>query len=178
MEKVAFGGGCFWCTEAVFKMIKGVSKVLPGYAGGSSEDATYLAVSTGKTAHAEVAYLEYDPEQVQFHDLLTIFFASHDPTTVNRQGNDVGPQYRSIIFYSTPEQKGEAEKFIAELNASNQAGAPIVTELAPLDKFYEAEDYHKNYFASHPDQHYCQLVISPKLQKVQKDYSALLRKLN
>ncbi len=167
MEKVAFGGGCFWCTEAVFKMLKGVSKVLPGYAGGAAEDATYGKVSSGTTGHAEVTYLEYDPKQISFRDLLTVFFASHDPTTVNRQGSDIGPQYRSAIFYTTPEQKAESEKLIKELDA--------VTELAPLERFYEAEDYHKDYFASHPEQAYCQVIINPKLEKIQKEFSQLLK---
>lgn len=167
MEKVAFGGGCFWCTEAVFKMLKGVSVVLPGYAGGSEADATYEKVSSGKTAHAEVTYVEYDPGQVSFTDLLTVFFASHDPTTVNRQGNDVGPQYRSVVFYSTNEQKEEVEKLVKELDA--------VTEVVPLDQFYEAEEYHKDYFATHPDQAYCQVIINPKLEKVQKEFSQLLK---
>jgi peptide-methionine (S)-S-oxide reductase len=177
MQKVAFGGGCFWCTEAVFKMLNGVTKVLPGYAGGTKEDATYEKVSTGETSHAEVAYLEYDPEQVKFRDLLTVFFASHDSTTVNRQGNDIGPQYRSVIFYSNDEQKKEAQDFINELNSSNSQGGEIVTELSPLMEFFEAENYHQNYFANHPEQSYCQLIISPKLQKVQKQFGKLLRKL-
>lgn len=178
MEKIAFGGGCFWCTEAVFKMLKGVSKVLPGYAGGTEEDATYEKVSSGRTGHAEVAYLEYDPEQVKFRDLLTVFFASHDPTTVNRQGNDIGPQYRSVIFYSKEEQKKEGLEFIKELNDSSEAGGGIVTELSPLTEFFEAEDYHKNYFATHPEQAYCRLIIHPKLDKVQKEFQHLLRQLS
>jgi peptide-methionine (S)-S-oxide reductase len=177
MQKVAFGGGCFWCTEAVFKLLKGVSKVVPGYAGGSREDATYMAVSSGKTQHAEVAYLEYDPAEAKFRDLLTVFFASHDSTTVNRQGNDVGPQYRSAIFYSTEEQKKESEEFIKKLNASNEKGAPVATELAPLTEFFEAEDYHKDYFANHGTQAYCQVIINPKLEKVQKEYGELLKKI-
>lgn len=176
MEKVAFGGGCFWCTEAVFKMLKGVSKVLPGYAGGTAEDATYKKVSSGETGHAEVIYLEYDSKGVKFRDLLTVFFASHDPTTVNRQGNDIGPQYRSVGFYSSEEQKEEIEVFITELNNSNSKGALVVTEIAPLERFYEAEGYHRDYFAHHSDQAYCQLVINPKLEKVQKEFTALLKK--
>lgn len=167
MQRVAFGGGCFWCTEAVFKMLKGVSVVLPGYAGGTEADANYVRVSTGKTNHAEVVYLEYDPNQTKFHDLLTVFFASHDSSTVNRQGNDIGPQYRSVIFYTTEEQRVESEKMIQDLGA--------VTELVPLEKFYEAEDYHKDYFAAHPDQAYCQIIIDPKLEKVQKEFAELLK---
>lgn len=175
LEKAVFGGGCFWCTEAVFKMLKGVKKVLPGYAGGKAEDATYEKVSSGTTNHAEVTYVEYDPYEIKYSDLLTVFFASHDPTTVNRQGNDVGPQYRSIIFYTTPEQKIEAEKFIKEINDSNSVGELIVTELEPLDKFYEAEDYHKDYFARNQNAPYCQIIINPKLEKVQEKFSHLLK---
>lgn len=175
MEKAVFGGGCFWCTEAVFKMLKGVSLVLPGYSGGTQEEATYERVSSGKTGHAEVTYVEFDPSQIKYTDLLTVFFASHDPTTVNRQGNDMGPQYRSVIFYTTPEQKREAEKFIADLNASSPAGEPIVTELEPFKEFFEAENYHKDYYAAHPDQAYCQIVINPKLEKVQKKFADLLK---
>jgi peptide-methionine (S)-S-oxide reductase len=166
MEKVAFGGGCFWCTEAVFKMLKGVSKVLPGYAGGTAEDATYEKVSTGRTGHVEVVYLEYDPTQVKFRDLLTVFFASHDPTSLNKQGNDVGPQYRSAIFYSTEAQRKESEELIKEVSG--------VTELIPLKDFYEAENYHKDYLATHPDQAYCRVIINPKLEKIQKEFGNLL----
>lgn len=175
-EIVAFGGGCFWCTEAVFKMLRGVSKVLPGYAGGHTENPTYDQVCSGKTGHAEVVYLEYDPSQVKFRDLLTVFFGSHDPTTKNRQGNDVGDQYRSVIFYTAEAQKEESEKFIQEINNSNSLGAPIVTELERLPKFYEAEDYHKNYFENHKENPYCEIIINPKLEKVQKNFSSLLKK--
>jgi peptide-methionine (S)-S-oxide reductase len=175
MQRVAFGGGCFWCAEAVFKLVKGVEKVLPGYSGGTKEDANYTRVSTGQTNHAEVVYLEYDPKETSFKNLLTIFFASHDPTTVNRQGNDIGFQYRSVIFYATEDQRKEAEDFIKELNASNSKGSPIVTELNPLENFYEAEDYHKDYFANNPNQGYCQLIINPKLEKVQKEFANLLK---
>ena len=130
MEKIAFGGGCFWCTEAVFKMLKGVTKVLPGYAGGSKQEATYEKVSSGNTGHAEVTYLEYDPSEVTYHDLLKIFFASHDPTTVNRQGNDIGPQYRSTIFYTTEEQRREADEYIKSIEGA-------VTVLEPFKEFFE-----------------------------------------
>ena len=175
-EKAIFGGGCFWCTEAVFKMLKGVSRVVPGYAGGTKEDATYAKVSTGATGHAEATLVEYDPSQIKYRDLLTVFFASHDPTTPNRQGSDIGPQYRSVIFYTTFEQKAEAEKYIAELNASNAKGAPLVTEVTPFTEFFEAEDYHKDYFATHKDAPYCQIVINPKLDKVQKEFANLLKR--
>lgn len=173
--KAVFGGGCFWCTEAVFKMLKGVGKVLPGYAGGAKEDATYQKVSSGKTGHAEVIYIEYDEKEITYRDLLTVFFGSHDPTTVNRQGNDIGSQYRSIIFYTTEEQKKEAEKFISEINASNSAGAEVVTELEPLKEFFEAENYHKDYYANNKDMPYCQVIINPKLDKVQKQFAELLK---
>ncbi len=181
MEKeiTVFGGGCFWCTEAVFNMLRGVVSVMPGYAGGTAlpggQHPTYEQVSTGKTGYAEVIRIEYDPVQVRFHDLLTVFFATHDPTTLNRQGNDVGTQYRSAIFYTTDEQKKEAEDFIVGLNASAQDGAPIVTEVRPLEKFYEAEQYHKDYYQKNISQPYCQIVINPKLDKVQKEFSALLK---
>lgn len=176
MEKAVFGGGCFWCTEAVFKMLNGVSIVKPGYAGGAVSNPTYLQVAGGKTGHAEVIYLEYDPNKVSYHTLLTVFFASHDPTTVNRQGNDVGTQYRSVIFYTTDKQKKEAEKFITEINISNQAGAPTVTTVMPLETFYEADNYHQDYYMNHKDAPYCQIVINPKLEKVQKEFAGLLKK--
>ena len=162
-------------------MLRGVSSVLPGYAGGTDSTGspqagpTYEQVSGGKTGHAEVIRIEFDPSQVTFSDLLTVFFASHDPTTLNRQGNDVGTQYRSVIFYTTPEQKRITEDFIKELNALHKMGAPIVTELAPLTNFYEAENYHKDYFATHPGNPYCELVINPKLQKVQEKFAELLK---
>ncbi|MES2213912.1 MAG: peptide-methionine (S)-S-oxide reductase MsrA [Patescibacteria group bacterium] len=178
MKEIAvFGGGCFWCTEAVFKKIRGVSSVLPGYSGGTLENPTYDAVSSGNTGHAEAVEIEYDPELVEYETLLTIFFGSHDPTTLNRQGADVGTQYRSVIFYTTPEQKTRAEKYIEEINASSTMGAPVVTELAPLGVFYEAEDYHKDYFAKHPGNPYCEVVINPKLDKVQAKYGEFLNKI-
>lgn len=177
-EIAVFGGGCFWCTEAVFKMMRGIEKVIPGYAGGSIPHPTYEQVSEGETGHAEVVYLEYDPALVSYNSLLTVFFGSHDPTTLNRQGNDVGAQYRSVIFYTTPEQQQEAVRFIEEMNVSNSAGAPVVTEVVPFDTFYEAEDYHKNYYANHPNAGYCQIVISPKLEKVQRKYAELLKELS
>ncbi len=177
-EIALFGGGCFWCTEAVFKMMKGVSSVVPGYSGGATKNPTYEEVCSGKTGHAEVTKVEYDPSLVSFENLLTVFFASHDPTTVNRQGNDVGTQYRSVIFYTTPEQKKIAEDFIKDINASHKNGAPIVTEIQPLDMFYEAESYHKDYFARNPENPYCQIVINPKLEKVQHKFANLLKEIN
>lgn len=174
-ETVVFGGGCFWCTEAVFKMLRGVISVVPGYAGGTTQNPTYEQVSTGRTGHAEVIQVEYDPAEVRFRDLLTVFFATHDPTALNRQGNDVGTQYRSVVFYTTAEQKKETEDFIAELNASSSHGAQVVTEVRPLEKFYPAEQYHKDYYQKNISQPYCQIVINPKLEKVQKEFSALLK---
>jgi peptide-methionine (S)-S-oxide reductase len=191
-EIAILGGGCFWCTEAVFKMLKGVISVEPGYAGGPStrastelsrtssgqakENPTYDEVSSGKTGHAEAIQIEFDPTEVSFRDLLTVFFGSHDPTTPNRQGHDVGTQYRSIILATNPEQEKTAKEFIEELNDSNEMGAPIVTEIKPLDKFYEAENYHKDYYQNNKDNTYCELVINPKLEKVQREFATLLKK--
>jgi len=175
MKIVVFGGGCFWCTEAVFKMLKGVELVMPGYAGGSAETAKYELVSGGNTEHAEVIQIVYDPAQISFETLLTVFFASHDPTTLNRQGADVGIQYRSVIFYSDQEQKMSAEKFIARLNESSAEGKPITTEIVALEAFYPAENYHRDYYAKNPEQAYCQVVINPKLQKVQEKFAELLK---
>lgn len=175
MEIAVFGGGCFWCTEAVFKMLKGVRSVTPGYAGGEKESATYEKVSEGGTKHAETVEIKFDPEQIKFKDLLTVHFGSHDPTTLNRQGADVGTQYRSVIFYSNPRQKNETEEFIKELNAGSMDGTPIVTEIAPLTNFYEAENYHKDYYDRNKNQGYCQIIINPKLLKVQKNFADLLK---
>ncbi len=169
-----FGGGCFWCTEAVFKMLRGVMSIAPGYAGGKRANPTYEDVSSGITSHAEVIQITYDPSQIAYRDLLTVFFGSHDPTTMNKQGNDVGTQYRSIILYTNETQQREAEAFIEEINDSNKDGAPIVTEVKPLEKFYEAEEYHRDYFAKNPGEGYCQLVINPKLDKVKANFAALL----
>ncbi len=176
-QVAVFGGGCFWCTEAVFKMIRGVSSVLPGYAGGTVPNPTYEQVCGGATGHAEVVQIVYDPAQVNYRDLLTVFFGSHDSTTLNRQGNDVGTQYRSVVFYTTDEQKQIAEDFIKEINSSTTAGKPCVTEVVPLDIFYPAENYHQDYFARNPGNRYCEIIISPKLDKVQKEFADLLNKL-
>jgi peptide-methionine (S)-S-oxide reductase len=170
-----FGGGCFWCTEAVFDELRGVKSVVSGYAGGSTKNPTYEEVCGGRTGHAEVIKIEFDPEEIAFKDLLTVFFATHDPTTLNRQGNDVGTQYRSAIFYADEEQKREAEAFIKELNDSKAFGKPVVTTLEPLGEFYEAEDYHQKYYANNPYQPYCQYMIPPKLNKLHKQFSALLK---
>jgi peptide-methionine (S)-S-oxide reductase len=170
-----FGGGCFWCTEAVFKMLKGVISIMPGYAGGSVVNPTYEQVSGGRTGHAEAAKIEFDADIISYDTLLTVFFASHDPTTLDRQGADVGPQYRSVIFYTSEEQKTAAEKFIEELNSSNEMGAPIVTEVKPLDVFYPAEEYHRDYYSKNSGEPYCQVVINPKLQKVKQKFAELLK---
>ncbi len=173
-ELAVFGGGCFWCTEAVFKMLKGVKSVEPGYSGGTVKNPTYEQVSSGNTGHAEATKVEFDPNEIKYTDLLTVFFASHDPTSLNRQGNDIGTQYRSVVFYTNENQKKEVEEFIKKLNESNKMGRSIVTEVVPLDIFYPAENYHKDYYANHPDAGYCQLVINPKLEKVQKEFADLL----
>ncbi len=174
-ETAVFGGGCFWCTEAVFKMLKGVSSVLPGYSGGTTKNPTHEEVSGGNTGHAECTKLEFDPKEISYESLLTVFFGSHDPTTLNRQGNDVGTQYRSVIFYTTSEQKDKALDFIKEINESSKEGKPIVTEVLPLDEFYVAENYHKDYYNNHKDAAYCELVINPKLQKVSEKFAHLLK---
>ena len=174
-EIAVFGGGCFWCTEAVFEQLNGVISVLPGFAGGTLKNPTYRQVCTGRTGHAEVVRVEYDPSRVSYRDLLTVFFATHDPTSLNRQGADVGTEYRSVVFYTTDEQKREAEAFIGELNASDSRGNPIVTEVSPLEAFYEAEDYHREYFRNNSSLPYCQFVIAPKLAKLHKNFTDLLK---
>lgn len=168
METATFGSGCFWCTEAVFQQLKGVSSVVSGYAGGHVENPTYQQVCTGRTGHAEVCQIQFDPEQISFEELLEVFFNTHDPTTLNRQGNDVGSQYRSVIFYHDEEQRKIAEKVKAELDKSGTLKNPIVTEIVPFENFYKAEDYHQNYYRSNPGEGYCRLVISPKLDKFEK----------
>lgn len=174
-EKAIFAGGCFWCTEAVFKMLRGVESVLPGYTGGTVVNPTYAEVSSGKTGHAEAVQITYDPRAVAYRDLLTVFFGGHDPTTPNRQGRDVGSQYRSAIFYTTPEQKKIAEDVIREINTSSKLGATVITELLPLGVFHTAENYHQDYFATHPGNPYCEVVINPKLEKVQKEFADMLK---
>jgi peptide-methionine (S)-S-oxide reductase len=174
-ETAVFGGGCFWCTEAIFTELRGVQSVMPGYAGGTVENPSYEAVCAGNTGHAEVIKIEFDPSQISFNDLLTVFFATHDPTTINRQGADIGAQYRSIVLTTTDEQKRAAIAFIKKLNDADPGGRPVVTEVKPLEKFYEAEDYHKNYFKNNPTQPYCQVIIEPKVQKLEKEFAELLR---
>ena len=174
-EVTTLGGGCFWCTEAVFSIINGVEKVDPGYAGGTLPDPTYEQVSTGTTGHAEVAQITFYPDVISFKDILEIFFSTHDPTTLNRQGPDVGTQYRSVIFYYNAEQKAVAEEAIAELTKSKVWKNPIVTQVEPLKAFYKAENYHKDYFKLHPKQPYCQAVIAPKIDKLQKHFQLKLK---
>ena len=174
-EIVTLGGGCFWCTEAVFKRLAGVEKVEPGYSGGSVPNPTYEQVCSGKTGHAEVVQITFNPDVISFKEILDVFFATHDPTTLNRQGPDTGTQYRSVIFYHTDEQKTIAEKTIEELEKSKTFKLPIVTQVEPFKAFYEAEDYHKDYFARHPERAYCQVIIAPKIDKLQKLFSAQLK---
>ena len=174
-EIAVFGGGCFWCTEAVFERLRGVVSVMPGYSGGKIANPTYEQVCTGETGHAEVSRVEYDPALISFHDLLVVFFSTHDPTSLNRQGADVGTEYRSVIFYTTDEQHRIAREMIAELNTSDLGGRKIVTELAALEPFYPAENYHRQYYRSNSFAPYCQVVIEPKLRKLHKQFSELLR---
>lgn len=170
-----FAGGCFWCTEAVFKNLKGVISVVPGYTGGTIENPTYSKVSNGNTGHAEAIKIEYDPDIIFYKDLLTIFFYTHDPTTLNQQGNDVGTQYRSAIYYIDNDQKQDAENMIKELTDVKAYPNPFVTEVAPFTEFYEAEDYHHDYYERNKEQRYCDIIITPKLDKLQKRFSELLK---
>lgn len=174
MKTAVFGGGCFWCTEAVFQMLKGVSKVESGYAGGKVANPTYERVSSGTTGHAEVIRVTYDPSIISYEDLLTVFFGSHDPTTPNRQGADVGEQYRSVIFYGSEEEKATAERIAKEIQDSLTDGTRVVTQIEPLEEFYKAEDYHQNYFKTNTSAPYCQLVIEPKIEKVRKRFAQLV----
>ena len=167
-EKATLGGGCFWCTEAVFLGLKGVESVTPGYSGGHIKNPAYREVTTGRTGHAEVIQITFDPSVVSFAEILEVFFMTHDPTTLNRQGADIGTQYRSAIFFHTPEQKNIAEEVIVKLEKEKVYKDPIVTEVTAFSNFYEAEDYHKNYFARNPDQPYCQFVVAPKVEKFRK----------
>lgn len=169
-EKAVFGGGCFWCTEAIYKRVKGVISVTPGYAGGEVPHPTYEQVCRGTTGHAEVIEVEYDPQVVSYADLLEVFWYAHDPTTLDRQGNDVGEQYRSIILYATEEQKTQAEASLKDADKSGMFRDPIVTRIEKLGAFFPAEDYHHDYFANNPNQPYCRAVISPKVQHFLQEY--------
>ena len=171
-----FANGCFWCTEAVFVSLKGVHSVVSGYTGGKVVNPTYEHVSDGNTGHVEAIRIEYDPTVISYDDLLAVFFNTHDPTTLNRQGNDVGTQYRSAIFYATDEQRLKAETLIKELNDTKAYDKPVVTEVKKLETFYPAENYHQGYYRNHKDQPYCQIVIAPKLEKLEKRFAVLLKK--
>lgn len=178
-EIAVFGGGCFWCTEAVLKQLKGVVDVTPGYAGGplpsGGENPTYEQVASGDTGHAEVVKIEFDPDKISYRDLLTVFFASHDPTTPNRQGADIGPQYRSIILTASDEQRQQAEDFIQEINTSDMSAEEVVTEVKPLDAFYEAEEEHRDFYDRNQSYGYSVAVISPKLKKVREQFKNLIK---
>jgi peptide-methionine (S)-S-oxide reductase len=174
-ERIVFCGGCFWCTEAIFQRLDGVISVTPGYAGGDVPNPTYEQVCTGTTGHAECVEVVYDPDRLSLDDQLAVFFATHDPTTPNRQGNDVGPQYRSMILYTTDEQARLARQWIEKLNREFAGSKQVVTELRMLESFYPAEEYHRNYYRRNPDAAYCEFVIEPKLVKLRKLFPSLLR---
>src|SRR5882762_3770473 len=176
LKKATFGAGCFWCTEAVFLNVNGVSKVVSGYSGGKVKNPAYREVCTGMTGHAEVTQITYDPKVVSYEDLLEVFWNTHDPTTLNRQGADEGTQYRSAVSYNDEEQRRIAEQYKKQLEASHVYTSPVVTEISPLVNFYPAEDYHQNYYALNPNQGYCQYVIRPKVEKFKKHFAAKLKK--
>jgi peptide-methionine (S)-S-oxide reductase len=175
LETAILGGGCFWCLEAVFQEVPGVIRVVPGYAGGSVAGPSYEAVCTGMTGHAEAVQITYDAATLTYEQVLRIFFATHDPTTLNRQGPDTGTQYRSVIFYHDAGQQRTAEALRRELDEAHVWDRPLVTQISPLDKFYPAESYHRDYFARHPDQPYCRAVISPKLAEFRRQYLGKLK---
>ncbi|KGO96983.1 peptide-methionine (S)-S-oxide reductase MsrA [Flavobacterium enshiense] len=174
-EKATFAGGCFWCTEALFLELKGVEKVMPGYTGGTVKNPSYEEVCTGTTGHAEAIEIIYNPDLVSYEDLLEVFFGTHDPTTLNRQGADIGTQYRSEVFYHSEAQKKEVENFIQLLNEQNFYGKKVVTKVSAAKEFYPAEDYHQNYYSRNKNQGYCMAVISPKLDKLKKNYKSKLK---
>jgi peptide-methionine (S)-S-oxide reductase len=176
LETATLGGGCFWCLEAVYNELRGVERVISGYAGGHVPNPTYEQVCSGRTGHAEVVQVTFDPEVISYREILEVFFTIHDPTTLNRQGADVGTQYRSVIFHQSPEQEQVAREVMAQTNASGIWRTPLVTELAPLDRFYPAEGYHQNYFERNAAQPYCQIVIAPKVAKVRERYLARLKR--
>jgi peptide-methionine (S)-S-oxide reductase len=176
LETATLGAGCFWCVEAVFDDLKGVEDVVSGYSGGEKEDPTYSEVCGGSTGHAEVIQVRFDPAQISFKEILQVFFAVHDPTTLNRQGHDVGSQYRSAVFYHDEAQKQTAEETIREVNAEAIWDAPIVTEVTKFTKFYPAEDYHQEYFANNPNQPYCAAVVAPKVAKFRKNFLDKLKR--
>ena len=175
IKEITFGNGCFWCTEAIFETLKGVKKVTSGYMGGHTKNPTYKEVCSGSTGHAEVIHLEYDADELSFDELLLVFFKTHNPTTLNRQGSDVGTQCRSAIFYYTDEQKQRAEAMIKRLTDEKVFDRPIVTEVTPATEFYNAEDYHQNYFNNNPGNPYCSAVIQPKLYKFAKEFTEKIK---
>ncbi len=175
MEIATFAGGCFWCTEAIFLDIKGVQKVVSGYIGGTTKNPTYKEVCTGTTGYAEAIQITYDPKEVAYEDLLEVFFGTHDPTTLNRQGADVGTQYRSEVFYHSLAQKEKAEKYIALIEKEKLYDNKVVTKVTSASEFYPAEDYHQNYYNQNSSQGYCQMVIAPKLEKLRKYYKSKLK---
>ncbi|MBI9070704.1 MAG: peptide-methionine (S)-S-oxide reductase MsrA [Melioribacteraceae bacterium] len=174
-ETATFGAGCFWCVEAVFQELKGVEKVVSGYSGGDTENPTYKEICSGTTNHAEVAQITFDPDIISFDELLEVFWKTHDPTTLNRQGADAGTQYRSVIFYHNPEQKEKAEHYKTKLNDSGAFDDPIITEISPLSKFYSAEDYHQDYYSQNKNQPYCAFTITPKIEKLRKVFEDKLK---
>lgn len=174
-ETATFGGGCFWCTEAIFKSLKGVETVESGYSGGQTINPTYKEVCTGETGHAEVVQIIFNPNVISFRELLEVFWGTHDPTSLNRQGADSGTQYRSVVFYHSQQQKETAEKYKAELNKENVYNKPVITEITAFDHFYKAENYHQNYFANNRSQGYCQFVIVPKIDKFRKIFKDKLK---
>ncbi|HOY40507.1 MAG TPA: peptide-methionine (S)-S-oxide reductase MsrA [Chitinophagales bacterium] len=176
LEVATFGGGCYWCIEAVFQRLEGVEKVESGFSGGQVKNPTYKEVCTGTTGHAEVIQITFDTTKTSFEEILKVFFTMHDPTTLNRQGNDIGTQYRSAVFYHNDEQKKAAEEIIAALNTSKAYPNPIVTEVSKLDVFYKAEDYHQNYYNENSDEGYCRFVIQPKIEKFEKVFKDRLKK--
>jgi len=175
LKLATFGNGCFWCTEAIFQRLNGVEKVMPGYSGGHVENPTYEQVCTGTTGHAESIQITYDPAKISYDALLEVFWKTHDPTTKNRQGNDIGPQYRSVVFYHDPGQKKLAESYKARLETEKIWDRPIVTEIEPFSKFWPAEDYHRNYYSNNPSKGYCALVITPKIEKFKKIFRERLK---
>src|SRR5215472_9490534 len=174
-EIATLGGGCFWCLEAVYDRMKGVISVTSGYMGGRRENPTYQQVCSGATGHAEVVQVEFDPDEISYREILEVFFAIHDPTTLDRQGNDIGSQYRSVIFYHSDEQRRVAQEMIRELESEKAFDSPIVTTLEPAQVFYRAEDYHQEYFANNPNQPYCAFVVAPKVAKFRKKFGEHLR---
>jgi len=175
LEKATFGAGCFWCVEAVFELVKGVEHVESGYSGGHVENPSYKEVTSGKTGHVEVARIEYDPSVISYEELLEVLWHSHDPTTLNRQGNDVGEQYRSVIYFHNEKQKKIAEGSLMKTDKSGLWKNPIVTTIEPLDNYYVAENYHQNYFKNNPNAGYCSYVIAPKIKKFKKEFKYLLK---